>query len=371
MTNFFCADFSRQVGEDIIGSGTNHPTYILIECPHPWTPNAFESQSIPDNLKSLVDEVKQKRTSMKFLLIESARSKSTKYTKVLIFEKEKEGLSKGYQKHEFNVETFEKVAGVLSQYLAGEPPDCASEKNQTRDILVCTHGSHDKCCARYGNPFYREALATVANLSLTDVRVWKASHFGGHRFAPTMIDLPEGRYYGVLDRESFNSILTRTGDIKCLNRIYRGWGILPIQMQAMERELILRYGWDWFNYKVAGSIIEQNSDNSVIQAEIAFEKPDGSAYTYQAELVKDKDKTLRLRGSCTTLKESEFVKYSVENLTLCFYSEPEENSRFYLENSGGERHKDVRNVKVVKRNSLFRKSQFFVESQGIQPSHYP
>lgn len=369
MNNFFCADSCRKVEEDIIGSGTNYQTYILIECPTPWASEAFESKSVPQNLKNLVDEVKQQHQSVRFLLIASERLRTTNFTKILIFDKKQDGLSRGYHKKEFNVETLENVADTVRKYLAGETPDCEIENNSTRDILVCTHGSHDKCCARYGIPFYMQALATISDLSLSHVRIWKASHFGGHRFAPTMIDFPEGRYYGILDRESFKSILTRTGDIKCLNRVYRGWGLLPIPIQVMERELILQYGWDWFNYKVAGKIVESNSETKAIQAEITLEKPNSDRYVYRAELVEDEIKTIQLRGSCNSLKESKFVKYSVENLRICFDSEPEENLHVYSANRAGKKHKEVRNSKVVKRSSLRRKSQSFVKFQSTKPSH--
>ncbi|GGA35598.1 hypothetical protein CYANOKiyG1_53310 [Okeania sp. KiyG1] len=117
-------------------------------------------------------------------------------------------------------------------------------------MLVCTHGSHDKCCAKYGNPFYTQAKKTISELGVKNTRIWKASHFGGHRFAPTMIDFPDGRYYGLLDGESFKSILLRTGNIKLLGGVYRGWGILPTCIQALERELMFHHGWEWFKYKI-------------------------------------------------------------------------------------------------------------------------
>jgi hypothetical protein len=314
MTDFFCADFSRQAGEDIIGSATPFQTYILIECPTPWASEAFDSKLIPANLKDLITEIKQSQLSIRFLLIESKQLLPHSYTKLLIYDQNREEFSKGYSKREFNVETLEQVAGVVRNYLAGESVDCEEETRTTRDILVCTHGSHDKCCARYGNPFYAKAVATVSELNLHQVRIWKASHFGGHRFAPTAIDLPEGRYYGVLNHESLQSILMRTGEVECFNKVYRGWGILPTQIQVLERELILRYGWNWFNYKVVGKIIEQNAEKTVIQAEIRFEKPDGSIWNYRADLLKDENNTLCLKGSCNASKEFEFVKYSVENL---------------------------------------------------------
>ena len=32
-----------------------------------------------------------------------------------------------------------------------------------------------------------------------NIRVWQSSHFGGHQFAPTLIDLPTGRLWGHLE----------------------------------------------------------------------------------------------------------------------------------------------------------------------------
>jgi hypothetical protein len=318
---FFCADASKCVEEDIIGSGTNYQTYILIECCLPWESEAFNSQQVPQNLRDLVEEVGHSQAKIRFLLINSDQTKCADQRKILIYENKSQGLFDGYEKHEFSATNIEQVAVIVKSYLAGEFPDCETENKPSRDILVCTHGSHDRCCARYGNPFYAQATALVSELELSDVRVWKSSHFGGHRMAPTAIDLPDGRYYGNLDRTSLQSILTRSGDIECLNQVYRGWGILPNQIQVLERELIVLYGWDWFNYKVASKILDLDTKNDAFSAQITFEKADGT-YIYRADLVKDETKTIRLKGSCGAKKESEFVKYSVENMH--FYSKKEE-----------------------------------------------
>lgn len=315
MNTLFCADHSRQAGEDIIGSATNYQTHILVECPPPWTSEAFYSKGVSDNLRNLIKEVKRTKLPINFLLIANNYSSQVDRTTLLIYQR-KEGLGNGYRKQEFKLANIEQVAEVVRKWLWGGTLDYEIETSATRDILVCTHGSHDKCCARYGNPFYFHATATVSNLNLDNVRIWKSSHFGGHRFAPTAIDLPEGRYYGVLDQESFKSILTHTGDIKCLNKVYRGWGILPNSIQVLERELILRYGWDWFNYKVASRIIEQNLDENLFLVELTFENTDGSLYNYQGKVVKYNTKNLQLRGSCNATQESMFVKYAVASLWL-------------------------------------------------------
>ncbi|MBH8573834.1 sucrase ferredoxin [Nostocaceae cyanobacterium CENA369] len=315
MDTFFCSDYAKQVGEDVIGSATNYQTYILVECPPPWISETFNSKWVPKNLQLLVEEVHQARLPIRFLLIANDGSHQLDNTTLLIYQRQ-EGLSKGYRKHEFKLANIELVATVVRKWLSGIIPESEIKTSATRDILVCTHGSHDRCCARYGNPFYFYANATISDLCLDNIRIWKSSHFGGHRFAPTAIDLPEGRYYGVLNQESFQSILTRTGDIQCLNKVYRGWGILPPAMQIIERELILANGWNWFTYKAAGKVIEQSLDNSTILGELSFEDSSGSLYTYQAKLVKDETKTLHLKSSCNATKSSVFIKYAVDSLWL-------------------------------------------------------
>jgi hypothetical protein len=61
-------------------------------------------------------------------------------------------------------------------------------------LLVCTNGSRDTCCARLGRPV---ALAAARALP---GRVWEVTHTSGHRFAPTTVLLPSGSLHGrVLD----------------------------------------------------------------------------------------------------------------------------------------------------------------------------
>ncbi|MEC4818931.1 MAG: sucrase ferredoxin [Scytonema sp. PMC 1069.18] len=314
MNTFFCSDNSRQSGEEIIGSATNYQTYILVECPPPWTSEAFSSRWVPENLQMLVKQIKKDKLPIVVLLIANNSSHKAEKTNLLIYQR-KEGLSQGYHKQEFQLENIEQAATIIKKWLRGGFCD-RIETSPIRDILICTHGSHDRCCARYGNPFFFHAIASVANLGLDNVRIWKSSHFGGHRFAPTAIDFPEGRYYGTLDQESFQTILTRTGDIESLSKVYRGWGILPNPIQVLERELILRHGWDWFNYKVEGKILNQNLDENLVLGEVTFEKPDGSLHSYQAKLVKDETKMLSLKTSCSATTESKCVKYSVDSLWL-------------------------------------------------------
>lgn len=60
-------------------------------------------------------------------------------------------------------------------------------------LLVCTNGRRDVCCAVKGRPVALEAV--TANPG----QVWEVTHTSGHRFAPTAVVLPAGTLHGRLD----------------------------------------------------------------------------------------------------------------------------------------------------------------------------
>ena len=61
-------------------------------------------------------------------------------------------------------------------------------------FLVCTHGKHDRCCAKLGRPLYDAVREQVE-----DDWVWQSSHVGGDRFAGNLVVLPDGVYYGRVE----------------------------------------------------------------------------------------------------------------------------------------------------------------------------
>ncbi len=66
----------------------------------------------------------------------------------------------------------------------------AGEVSREPCYLVCTHGRHDACCALRGRP------VAAAFAQERPGAVWECSHVGGDRFAPNVVALPEGLYYG-------------------------------------------------------------------------------------------------------------------------------------------------------------------------------
>ena len=70
-------------------------------------------------------------------------------------------------------------------------------------LLVCTHSKRDLCCAMYGRPL-AAGLASNPNYAQA---VWETSHLGGHRFAPTAVQLPHGWVHGRLDHSTAAAVL--------------------------------------------------------------------------------------------------------------------------------------------------------------------
>jgi hypothetical protein len=95
-------------------------------------------------------------------------------------------------------------------------------------FLVCTHGSHDACCALRGRP--------VA-AALHDIRpdqVWECSHVGGDRFAANVLVLPSGMLYGSVHAIEAGPLIEAAERGRVLPGPLRGKvGLLPEAQAAL------------------------------------------------------------------------------------------------------------------------------------------
>lgn len=314
MNRLFCAEQSLQSGLDIIGNADTHKLYVVIECPPPWAFRPFESPGIPETLRALQRELDAEydRFEAQFLLIHSEYEHLEQGRRIMLFHKA-QGLTTAYTKQVYLVEDLEAVPPLVEQYLRGEVVQAQPMDDCDRDFLVCTHGSRDRCCARFGKPIYHAARQIVAERSLPNLRIWEASHIGGHRFAPTAIDFPEGRYYGHLDAGSLADLLTRS-NTRSLNHCYRGSGLLPWAVQVLEKHLLSSCGWAWINNPMAGRILDSNADESFNVVELTCRYPTGEMYRYQGEVIADVSQSCHLIESCHGEAPVEIVPYRLQNL---------------------------------------------------------
>lgn len=133
------------------------------------------------------------------------------------------------------------MTSVPSQSLFEEGVGSPEEENVVRDVLVCTHGRRDACCGSLGTKLFQELQASELP---TDVCLARTSHTGGHRFAPTLIVLPEGTAWAFADVNLVRRILYRVGDVGAVVDRYRGCtGLSSRRVQVLEREVFRRVGW--------------------------------------------------------------------------------------------------------------------------------
>jgi hypothetical protein len=101
-------------------------------------------------------------------------------------------------------------------------------------LLVCTNGTRDTCCARLGRPV---AVAAAAHFP---GRVWETTHTSGHRFAPTTVLLPSGALHGrVLDAAPLLAAES-AGELDIHG--YRGRSVWPTGGQVAEDHVRREFG---------------------------------------------------------------------------------------------------------------------------------
>jgi hypothetical protein len=127
----------------------------------------------------------------------------------------------------------EKVLEILEYHLKGLRNHTLSHRiSSNRQLSVCTHGRHDKCCAKFGQQLF-DTLRESINESDHTIEIWESSHLGGHRFAATVLDMPSGKMYGRIKPNLIDALLNEKVQIE----FHRGNVFNPAWLQVVELEI--------------------------------------------------------------------------------------------------------------------------------------
>ncbi|MEM9162929.1 MAG: sucrase ferredoxin, partial [Cyanobacteria bacterium P01_F01_bin.4] len=126
----------------------------------------------------------------------------------------------------------------------------------TRNLFVCTHTHYDLACGRFGTPLYRTLRQRYARAG--QLNVWQTAHFGGHNFAPTLIDFPIGQFWGHLQPDILETLVYRQGDVTQLRPFYRGWSGVSRWAQIAEREIWMQQGWKWLTIPKVARVVRRD-----------------------------------------------------------------------------------------------------------------
>ncbi|NJN29758.1 MAG: sucrase ferredoxin [Synechococcales cyanobacterium RM1_1_8] len=256
----YCSVVSKAKCEDPIGSAIVADQWLLIETPRPWGENPWEKQPDFASALAVLDRVKPSMALWDSLRVQAIapdlQYSQPGYVHVFYYQRPAAQFS-NYEKQAYCL-PLEDVATLLEALLF-EPQNLVSfaphQRNAThlREILVCTHTQVDLACGRFGMPLYKELKRDYANIQT--LRVWQTSHFGGHRFAPTLIDFPSGRFWGHLESQHLEALVHHRGDLDGLQKCYRGWSGFSRWEQMAEREVWKQLGWHWLECDRSGEVL--------------------------------------------------------------------------------------------------------------------
>jgi hypothetical protein len=214
----FCAEESRESAEPLAATASRVDHWLLVEYRGLWNHDALAGSGLSDQVKAHLREQAAARPRTKLLFIRRTERRGRRRVAAVW------GSSpeRGGALFRAELDGYEDLL-ELDLTAPGEPAGHPL-------LLVCTHGKHDRCCARYGRPLY-QALAEQTD----DDWVWQSSHVGGDRFAGNVVFLPEGLYFGRVGTGEawpvLDEYLARRIDLEH----YRGRSCYSFAEQAAER----------------------------------------------------------------------------------------------------------------------------------------
>ncbi|HEX7039796.1 MAG TPA: sucrase ferredoxin [Trueperaceae bacterium] len=307
-----CSLFAQDSGIDPIGYAGTLDAFLAVEVPLPWPRGLFRyGDKLPREVREATDWfAREAPYRLRLMAIAPDVEYCVPGRRRVVWYSRPDGAFADFDRHEYLVreeEVGELVADLVRRRGAAPRHAPVEAPTPARDLLVCTHGSEDAACGLFGVPVYQRLRAWAAG----EARVWRVSHFGGHLFAPTVLELPSGRSWAHLGHDSARLLLERSASPEELRAHYRGWAALegPF-LQALERELLVRHGWSWLALPKRGCVLERDPADQPLWERVRIEArgPTG-AFAYEAVVELHGWKRLRPRSDGTEVRD--YAQYRV------------------------------------------------------------
>ncbi len=266
-----CAVWTRAQGVDPVGSASPFDALLLVEWPLPW----------PEDVSAIAPlaEAAADRRATVMAVVPQGAADGDGRTRVVHHRRVGAHRFEGVD----HLVARDDVPALLSRLLDDVTADHLDQPSAVgpaaRDVLVCGHGRRDPCCGRFGTLLHAEVAARRP-----DLRVWRCSHTGGHRYAPTAITVETGRAWAYLDADLLLGIVDRAVDVGVLRDHDRGTVALGPWAQAVEHQLLLQHGWRWLDGELTDVRTEVAEDGRAADVTLRWRSADGDVGAVQARV---------------------------------------------------------------------------------------
>ena len=256
-----CSNSTRFSNENIICSVAKLDAQIAIELEEPWASIPLKSIKFPQALQNLLPQLAKLKLEFGLNYFAKNEFSVKNHTRIFIFKRVGSEFE-DFRKLELLVpnSALQDITPLFLEYFSsGKNPfqnwEIKSHEN-LNEIFVCIHGERDQCCGKYGLHLYQDFQNQISSKFHSQFRVWKSTHIGGHRYAPTFYEAPSMRWYGLFDSNDIPYFLNREEPHFKVKNNYRGInGIMNKYALLAENELFKKYSWNWIkaenkNYEV-------------------------------------------------------------------------------------------------------------------------
>ncbi|HMG44293.1 MAG TPA: sucrase ferredoxin [Acidimicrobiales bacterium] len=268
-----CAESTRVAGLEPVASVSGVSGMLLVEWPLPWPRDAGEIEALAPVVQR-ISALAGKGAEYRLQLVTPAMGAPDPAARRVVRYTRSSGAFHRFESTEEVVAADQVVdAAVALLDWPASPEPCAGAEAVPVDVLVCGHGSRDVCCGSMGTALARKLGGRGRGAER--VRVWRTSHLGGHRFAPTAAFLPTGQVWGHLDVDVAERVIAETLSEAGIRRHFRGTlGISSGATQVVEREALCAVGWSWARCRREVEAIRE-VDRAVWQVRMVFEDLSG------------------------------------------------------------------------------------------------
>jgi len=209
----------------MLGTAVFSKVWLFLEYNQPWTAKATSDNNLPQPVQAwLVEQGGLVNGRLQFIKQPRGERSGLAFF-VACF------ADTGSRVYRFDLADYNALFGLDLPAIVADDSRYETHLTTEQHLLVCTNGKRDVCCALHGMALLR-ALAAEGVTSL-----WETTHLGGHRFAPTLLTLPDGVNYGRITPQDIPQLLTHLQNRTLWLEKLRGRVCYETVVQAAEQFL--------------------------------------------------------------------------------------------------------------------------------------